>query len=188
MSISRTEAAASLSEIERTTGRSRELTGYRVGGPILMLWGLIWAVAYVGMGVLPTRLWGWVWLPLDILGVLATVLIAGRASGKPSGADRQAAGWRVLGAMLALGAFSAAICLIFRADTPAPYLALPGLECGVIYGVIGVLRMTRYAWIGAAMFAATLVGFFMFPAWLPFWMAATGGGGLMLGGLWLWRA
>ena len=187
MGISRAEAAASLSEIERTTGRSHEMKGYRIGGPILMLWGVVWAVAYVGMGLLPVQQWGWVWLPPDILGVVGTMLMAGRASSKAGagGAAGRAVGWRVLAGMLALGAFSASICLIFRADTPGPYLALPGLEVGVIYGVLGAWRMTRYAWIGAAMFASTLIGFFVFPMWLPFWMAATGGGGLMLGGLWL---
>ena len=185
MSISRTEAAASLSEIERTTGRSHELKGYRIGGPILMLWGLIWAVAYVGMGVLPPGLWVWVWVPLDLVGVGASVMMTGRAYGKGSGDARQAGAWRALAGSLAIAAFATAVCFVFRVNAPQPYFAFPGLLLGLIYATIGIWRMTRYFWIGAAMFAATLIGFFWFPAWLPFWMAATGGGGLMLGGLWL---
>ena len=65
---------------------------------------------------------------------------------------------------------------------------IPGLVAGVIYTLIGVWRMTRYVWIGVSLFAATLVGFFWFPMWLAFWMAAAGGGALILGGLWLRRA
>jgi hypothetical protein len=37
-------------------------------------------------------------------------------------------------------------------------------------------------------FAASLVGYFFFQPWLAFWMAAVGGGGLFVGGLWLRRA
>jgi len=181
MSISRTEAAEALSEIERTAGRSQELRGYRIGGPILMLWGVIWIVGYVAMGLLPPQQWGWVWLPLDLIGLAGTIVMSARARGGAKSAD----GWRNLAGFLAIGAFAGAVLAIFQSPSPGPYLAFPGLLVGLIYGVIGIWRMTRYAWIGAAVFVATLVGFFCFPMWLAFWMAATGGGALILGGLWL---
>jgi hypothetical protein len=182
MSISRTEAEEALSEIERTAGRSQVLRGYRVGGPILMLWGAIWVVGYVAMGLLPNQKWGLVWLPLDIIGLALTIMMSAKAPGGVKSADR----WRRLAGIAAIVAFVGAVFAVFQATSPGPYLAFPGLLVGVIYAMVGVLRtMPRYLWIGAAVFVATLVGFFGFPMWLAYWMAATGGGGLIVGGLWL---
>jgi hypothetical protein len=53
---------------------------------------------------------------------------------------------------------------------------------------VGIAYAPRYLWIGASMFAASLIGYFFFQPWLTFWMAAAGGGGLFVGGLWLRRA
>jgi hypothetical protein len=78
MGISRTEAASALTDIERTTGRSRELKGYQIAGPILMVWGVVWAIGYSAMGLLPVERWGLVWLPLDVAGMAATILLSRR--------------------------------------------------------------------------------------------------------------
>ena len=74
MAISRTEAAEALSEIERAAGRTQVLRGYRISGPILMLWGVIWIIGYVATGLSPAR-WGWIWLPLDLIGFVLSILI-----------------------------------------------------------------------------------------------------------------
>jgi len=182
MTISRTEAEDALSEIERTAGRTQVLRGYQVGGPILMLWGAIWVVGYVAMGLLPGRQWGLVWLPLDVIGIVGSIAMSAKARGGAKGAGR----WRTLAGIVTIAAFCGAVLAIFQPTTPQPYLAFPGLLVGVIYSLVGVGRMmTRYLWIGGAVFVATLVGFFWFPMWLAYWMAAAGGGGLILGGLWM---
>jgi hypothetical protein len=48
--------------------------------------------------------------------------------------------------------------------------------------------MRRFVGIGLAIFAASLIGAMFFQPWLCFWLAGVGGGGLVLGGLWLGRA
>ncbi len=184
MVISRDEAEAALSEIERTAIRREALHSYRFAGPILMLWGVIWAFGYIAMGLLPVQQWGLIWLPLDFVGIGATILMSRTTPGGPKGPGA----WRTLAGILVIGAFSGAIYGVFQPASAAPYLAFPGLLTGMIYGIFGIWRMTRYIWIGGAVFAATLVGFFCFPTWFAFWMAAAGGGGLILAGLWLQKA
>ena len=185
MTMSRTEAQEALSEIERTTGRSFTLRAYRGGGPILMLWGVIWIIGYVAMGLEPPDRWGLVWAPLDLIGFVATLLMV---CSRHPGADRVQRAWRTVGMVLAVGAFCGAVLTIFQGRGVNTYLAFPGLITGMIYAMIGVWRMPRYVWIGAAMFAATLAGYFWFPMWLAFWMAGVGGCALILGGFWLRRA
>lgn len=182
MSISREEAASALSQIDLTTERSREMKGYRIAGPILMAWGVIWAVGYCGMGVLPLRQWAWMWLGLDVFGVALQLIIVRQFGGARNRS------WKPAAAAFAIIAFVFVTQHFFRASSPGPYLIYPGLVCGFAYIMIGLWRMPRMAWIGAAMFAASLAGIYLIHEGLTYWMAAVGGIGLFLGGLWLRKA
>jgi hypothetical protein len=185
MGISKTEAASALADIESTAGRGRLLKGYQVGGPILMVWGVVWAAGYTAMGVLPPERWGLAWLALDAFGIVATALL-GRRGGKV--AARAGQGWKIGAGVVAITAFMAATYAIFRPTSVEPAIVYPGLMTGLVYAGVGIAFAPRYLWIGASVFAATLVGWFFFQPWLAFWMAAVGGGGLFVGGLWMRRA
>lgn len=181
MDISRDDAAQALSDIASAQGRSHLLAGYHIAGPILILWGVIWAVAYTGMGVLPATEWGYVWGPADLVGILGTILLSRRP--KRQGAAGAGTTWRVIGGMVLAAVFCAGLFSMIRSNDMNVYMAVPGLITGSIYAALGLGRMTRYLWVGTLVIAASLVGFFEFPSILPFWMAATGGGGLIVGGL-----
>jgi hypothetical protein len=184
MGISRTEAASALTDIEQTAGRSRVLKSYQIAGPILMVWGVVWAVGYSAMGLLPAERWGMIWLALDVAGAVATILLSRR----PKAAGKAGAGWRIGVGVLAIMAFFVASYAVFQPTTIEPAIVYPGLVTGLVYTGVGIVFMPRFLWIGAAVFAASLIGYFLFQPWLAFWMAAVGGGGLLLGGLWLRRA
>lgn len=185
MGMTRNEAAAALSEIERTAERGQVLRGYQHAGPILMLWGVIWATGYGLMGVLSEESWGVIWIVLNSLGFLGAVLMHRRAGGGASAGEAKAGSWRMGVAIVALTAFFFATFSLFQATDPDPYLAFPGLVTGLMYVGMGLWKMPRYLWIGAVLFVATLIGFHFFRPWLTFWMAGFGGGGLFLAGLWL---
>ncbi len=185
MAITRNEAAAALSDIESTQRRGMTLRGYRVGGPILMMWSLIWATGYLTMGLAPPELWLPVWLGLDVVGVAAALLLA--RAGKPEAAGAPPGmTWRLLGGSLSMMVFALSVFWVMKPTDPAAAMAFPGLLIGVIYAVVGFWAAPRYALIGGLMFGLTLVGYFLFQPWLPFWMAAASGA-LFLSGVWLWR-
>ena len=186
MAITRNEAAAALSEIENTQRRGLTLRGYRIGGPILMMWSLIWASGYLTMGLAPSNLWLPVWLGLDAVGVVGSLILA-RVGGSAAGAGAPAGmTWRLLGGCLALMAFALSAFWVMKPSDPAAAMAFPGLLIGVIYAVVGVWSAPRYALVGGLMFGLTLAGYVLFRPWLPFWMAAASGA-LFLSGVWLWR-
>ena len=187
MVISREEASADLSAIDRTTGRSQTLRAYGAAGPIAMVWGVVWVLGYGAMALAPDQRWAWVWLPLDLIGFAATLWLVrrGPTAGRPSSAGPV---WKGIVAALAI---SAVLTSIFVMAGPLPagvYMALPALLAGLAYIVMGLVQMTRFIWVGAAIIAATVAGFFLFLANFALWMAAVGGIGLGLGGLWIWRA
>jgi hypothetical protein len=184
MGISKTEAASALTDIESTAGRSRLLKGYQIAGPILMVWGVVWAVGYTAMGLLAPERWGLIWLVLDVVGIVSTLLLARRGKG----AGQAKSGWKIMAGVLAVMAFYAATYALFQPTSTDVALAYPGVVTGLIYAGVGIAFAPRYLWIGAAVFAASLVGYFLFQPWLAYWMAAVGGGGLIVAGLWLRRA
>ena len=184
MGISRNEAASALTDIESTAGRSRLLKGYHRSGPILMAWGVVWALGYSAMGLLAPEQWGLVWLVLDAIGIAATILLAlGGKSGAKAGQ-----GWKIAASVVAIMAFMAATYAVFQPTSTDTFIVFPGMIAGLVYTGFGIVSAPRYLWIGAAIFIASLVGYFLFQPWLAFWMAAAGGGGLFVSGLWLRRA
>ena len=54
-----------------------------------------------------------------------------------------------------------------------------------IYAVFGIWKGLRFLFAGIAVAALTLIGFFFLPQYFLLWMAAVGGGSLMLVGVWL---
>jgi hypothetical protein len=188
MGISKTEAASALADIESTAGRGRLLKGYQVGGPILMVWGVVWALGYTAMGVLPPERWGLAWLVLDAIGIAASLLLGRRPRGTAQSGAKAGQGWKTVAGVLTILVFIAATFTVFRPTSLDPAMVFPGLVAGLVYSGVGIAFAPRYLWIGAAIFAATLIGWFFFQPWLAFWMAAVGGGGLFVGGLWLRRA
>jgi hypothetical protein len=186
MRITRDEAAAALSDIDETAGRMGRRRSYHIAGPILMLWGVVWLICYSAMGVLAPEQWGWSWLVGDAIGILGTLVLSARAgSGAGESSARRGVGWRALVAGLAIAAFIGATLSIFGVEDPNAYMTFPGIVCGAVYFIVGLMHRPRFLVIGTAVFLASLVGFFGFQDILPFWMAVVGGGGLLIGGLWM---
>jgi len=184
MSISAGQAAAALQEIERTELRTRVSGGYAAASPHLILWGCVWAVGYAGCGLAPPDKWGLVWLPLILIGAVASAWFGHRAA--RAGARTGKSGWRSAGMAGAIAVFMGSTYFLFRATDPLPYLVFPALLTGLVYTLAGLLAgLARFVAIGAMIFAATLAGYVAAPALTAFWVAIAGGGGLILGGLWL---
>jgi len=184
MSVSKHEAEAALSQIDSVTRRGMALRSYRHAGPILMVWGLIWGLGYLGMAKVAPEYWGWMWGGLDVVGVVGTLVLSSRFKPVDGGLPGQA--WRSSLGMAACVAFILAIVAVFPKTELLPYIALPGLFVGFLYTVMGVVMAAwRYALIGAVVFLATLLGYYAWPQYLAEWLALVGGGGLFLSGLWL---
>jgi len=189
MVLSKTEAAAALADIQETTRRGAALRGYRIGGPIMMLWSVIWMLGYLGMGLLPPHQWGWTWLVLDTVGAVGSIILARPAdkAAQASGAKAGGQSLKMIGGMAVAIVFVMSTFYVLKPTDPAAYLAFPGLMVGAIYAAVGVFVARRYLAIGALMFALTMIGFYAFPEVLAFWMASASIG-LFVSGVWLARA
>jgi hypothetical protein len=189
MVISSTEAAEALRDIAQTDRRTRVSGAYHVASPHLILWGLIWVAGYTGSGLTPPEKWGLVWLPLILIGIAGAVALGMRASASGAKAASGKPGFspgRTATLGLAIGLFIGSVYFVFQPASPLAYLVFPALITALVYVLLGgALGLPRYVAIGAIIFLATMIGFIYARPFLPFWIAAAGGGGLILGGLWM---
>jgi hypothetical protein len=182
MTISPMQAAAAIEEIERTEQRTRLARSYGTASAYLILWGLIWIAGYGACAVVPREQWGLVWLPLIVVGAGASAWFGSRGKGDSASGSGGRAALMAVSIMIFMGA----TYFVFRPAEPEPYLLFPTFITGLVYCLAGaVARMPRFVWIGAGIFVVTLAGYVAAPQWTAIWVAIAGGGGLVLGGLWL---
>jgi hypothetical protein len=187
MNISPTEAADALREIAASADRAREFKGYRLAAPYFFLWGSIWILGYGASGVAPSL--GIFWLPLSVLGMILSGVISYRQRTRPgSRAPHGPNGRRAGLSSVAFVVFMAATYAILPPHTTNQMNAFPALMVGMTYMLGGIWMYQRYLWLGLAIIASTLLGYFFLAPYFAFWMAIIGGGGLILTGFWMRKA
>ncbi|HEV2652033.1 MAG TPA: hypothetical protein VGU69_12290 [Rhizomicrobium sp.] len=178
MPISRDEAANALRDITQTERRSGEAYGYQRGAPHLIVWGVIWAIGYSLSFFQPH--WQLTWPVLSIAGVCASFWLGARA--RSSGES----GSKYLFTLVAIVIFIAALFSVFPPRSGAQVGAFFPLLAALFYAIVGIwANGRRLIMLSALIVALTLIGFFYLPVYFALWMALVGGGGLILGGLWL---
>ena len=185
MVISGVEAASALADIERVQRRTAVAAGYDLASPYLIVWGLVWLLGYVGCGMLPVAQWGYAWLPPIMLGSAASAWFGVRTAARASGTAHRGALGRSLLATIAITVFLNCVSLVVGPIPPNSAIVIPALVLGLVYMLTGLATLPRFAWIGTIIFVATMAGFWFARPLLPFWIAGFGGGGLIVGGLWL---
>ena len=184
MDVSPQDARESLEQVRDVTTRTRRSVASSTGGPILMVWGLVWIA-----GMLITH-WrphwsGWTWLTLDVLGFAATFLIVfgQRASVKLSPAGRKQ-GWRIGAFWLCLIPFTVVWLTLLQ---PVGGLQLFAFICTVPMFALVVMGLWLETYsllvVGFAVTGSILLGYLQFPTHFGLWMALTGGGTMFVVGL-----
>jgi hypothetical protein len=182
MSLTPTEAASALRDIEDTGRRSGQAFGYRTSAPHLIIWGLVWVIGYSGSDLVP-RYNNVTWLTVVALGTIAS-LVAGTVVGKANRSDRKNEGWRYGLLILVFWVFLIGTAAIMHPDAREQGAFIP-LVIAAIYAGVGLWAGMRYILLGTAVAALTLFGFFEIQQHFALWMAAVGGGGLIVAGLWM---
>ena len=195
MNISKQEAQDSLNEIHSVIDQTRKAIAHGASSSILIVWGVIWLIGYSGTQFFPQ--WGGlIWMPLVFIGAISSWVLGARrhhsttpnANGAKIGAF-----WLVLFGYAALW-----MILLHPAQLPkgvewANYQPFNDRQIGAFMATVpmfayvaGGLWFGRFfVWLGAIVTALTVIGFFLLPAWFNLWMAVTGGGSLIVSGLYI---
>jgi len=182
MPVSPNDASDALRAIAQTEHASSSAFQYARAAPQLILWGAVWFAGY-GVSYLKPQ-WSAFWIPLLIGASVASGWLGARARPAALRPD-----WR-LSAALAV-AILVSLCALFAVLPRLDKLSMAALFpilIGFAYTVVGIRhRAFRLLVTGVALTALTLIGFYWFPSDFSLWMAVVGGGGLVLGGVWLRR-
>ena len=180
-SVSPQQAADALLDVRRAQHRLSVLRGYEYGAPHFLLWGCVWVAGYASTALWPANA-GVIWLVLDALGVLGGLLIV-RAT--PSDGTRSAKSWRFLGSGATILAFILATYYVLAPSSGPQFAAFPALVMAVAYVLVGLWRGPRWIVVGLVVGGSTVIGYGLLHQYFMLWMAAVGGGSLLLTGLWM---
>lgn len=186
MSIGRDEAAQALKDAEAAAGRSVAAVSYQRSSGYLILWGAVWALgnlsAYFNApGANLT------WFVLTAVGVIGSFVLGLRMRRREPGAGPRNSGVMALLIAVAIAGFGMGVSVINPFSSFAQYEAVISLAVGAAYMVLGAQTGLRMSAVGVVIMAATVVGWLYARDQFFLWMAIAGGGGLLLGGLWMRR-
>lgn len=181
MTISKEQAESALRDVAQVGHRSATLYKYSKTSPYLILWGCVWMSAYGLSDALPSRT-GLIWLIADSVGAAVSIWIArgnDQAIGKATGRFRFV--------ILAILVFTMATFAILPPHSSKQVSAFIPMVIATTYILFGIWHGRRLVILGGLIGALTLSGFFLLHSHFNLWMAAVGGGALILSGVWLKR-
>lgn len=179
MPLSSGEAEQALREISNTERVSATSYGYRTASPHLLAWGVIWIVGYGSSFLKPA--WSAVWPVLSVIGVAISLSLGWKERHSARSVD-----WRYRATLLVAFLFTLAMFAILSPKEPAQIGAFTPMLVALLYCLAGIwTHGARILMTGIVLAVLTVVGYFWLPSVFLLWMAAVGGGALILGGIWL---
>ncbi len=186
MAISKDEAVSALKEIGEARDKVLLMGRYRHAAPHLILWGGIWLIADSLFDFYPS-LGGPAWVVLSLLGVAGSSVIGWRArAARDAGGARAAQGKWVV-AYVTFLAYIVATQSVLPPLTASQCNALISLFFAGAYMFVGIWLGWKMFWVGLAMGALVLFGYFAVAPHYFLWVGVVSGGALMAGGIWLRR-
>lgn len=182
MALTPAEAQSALKDIEKTETRAAASQHGRAAAPYLIMWGITWVIGY-GVTAAAPRL-SWIWLTLLAGGIIGSVILGIRQS-RAYGRGGEF-GWRYFGSFTLIAVLISALAAIMPPLDHNQVSAFFPLIIGLFYSFIGIwTKGWRMLPLGLALIGLTTLGYFILPEYFLYWMAIVGGGGLILGGLWM---
>ena len=192
MNVSQEDARESLTAIKATSDHTRKVVAASYASGLLILWGLIWVVAFISVHFYPRRA-PYIFNTLNAVGIVGTILICrkwpARAATKTPASDKIL--WRIFGFWFLLFAFASLWLLLL---SPAKGIQVSAFLCTVAmfgYVVLGLWLGSYFmVWLGLMVTALTLLGYYVLPGYFYLWMSPMGGGALLGTGIYIrvrWR-
>jgi len=164
---------------------------------MLVLWGVIWIAGFTAEQFVPHayRLW----LALDVVGITISLVLGFRSGKGPAqgpGPGRIGASWLILFGYAVLWCYLLVPSGVLDGSGWAAYG--PVLErktallwvtvCMLAYVIMGLWLDRFLLWLGVLVTVAALAGFFFVQPYFFLWVAITGGGSLVVSGLFIRKA
>jgi hypothetical protein len=181
-SIDAREAAQALSDISDIVRRVRQSRTYDVASQMIILWGVLVLAGNLANYIWPRQA-GFIWLGVNLLGVVGSVAIAFNFARRKGG---QRVGVRILVAFVMIFAFGILCTCVLGHFGPREMATFWPIYSMLFYCIAGLWFGYAFLALGLGISALVLTGYlFITGDAFLLWMAAVNGGGLILSGLWM---
>jgi len=168
------EALQSLELARQAAAQTRRAIARSGTGYFFVIWGAVWFLGFLASQLLGDRA-GYVWAVLDTLGAVASVVVGVRAARRV----RTAHGWRMGLFWLILLIYGGLQLWIVWPLPGDRYMMFITLLVSFGYALFGMWVSPHLMVAGIGMAALAVLGWLLLPAYIGYWMAILGGGGMM---------
>jgi hypothetical protein len=183
-------AQESLDAIEEVMAQTRKAIASTYANPLLILWGALWVASFTAAQFYLVYahyiFWG-----MGAIGGVGTFIICRISHTQPYVRTSIRSGWRLLWFWVLLIVYAFIWLSILAPFNGMQLNAVFSTAAMFGYIVIGLWFGSYFmVWLGLAVTAMTLVGFYFIPHYYCLWMAITGGGAILCTGLYIrlrWR-
>lgn len=192
MNISEEDAKDSLAEIQDVMRKTRRAIASSDASSLLILWGVIWFLGFLGTQFLSggtlritssisigSPRVGFLWLVLDAAGFIITWWIVVHAP------IRSPLNRRIFWLWFLLFLYAIVWLALFWPWNPFQLGAFVATIPMFAYVVMGLWFDDFLLWLGLAVTASIIIGFFLIQPYFWIWMAVAGGGSLAGTGLYI---
>lgn len=186
MKITPEEAKESLTSVRTVMQRTRRAMNVGGSAYYLLIWGMVWLLGFLAIYfLLPvySMLVGWVWLFLDVGGIVASAWVSIRSARR----IRDPFGKRFAFFWLALILFSLLWLWIARPTNMAQTSLLIITFAMFGYTVMGIWLEKLFVAVAIMVIGLALISYFLIPTFFALWMAILGGGTLIGSSIYILR-
>jgi hypothetical protein len=185
MNISPREAEEALATIQGMMQKTRRAISSSGAYIFLIIWGAIWLLGFLNSQFLPNQIAGNIWIGLDILGGILSVVFGVRMNRGVRSSSPVTSGKRIALFWLLLFLYcTASIGVAWPANGKQIAMFIV-LFVMVGWNAMGLLLSFYAVWGGLALTALTLISYFLLPGVFYLLMAILGGGGMIVLGLYI---
>ena len=155
------------------------------GGWLMILWGIVWVLGFSGNQFLSPDVTGWLWLGLNIPGLIITFILFYRLEQREQ--VKSTVGRLLLFWWLALAVFDVVLVFLFDLTTGRDIIVLVVLTIALGYVQFGLFSHWMITVIGLIMAGIALGTTWLAPDYFYLMMGLAGGGMLIGSGVWMVR-
>jgi len=183
-------AQESLAAIEEVMSQTRKAVASTYANPLLILWGILWVASFTAaqfyLVYADYIFWG-----MSAVGGVGSFIIGRICHTRPLVKTSMRSGWRLVWFWTLLFLYAFVWLAILAPFNGMQLNAVFATTAMFGYVVIGLWFCSYFmVWLGLAVTAMTLIGFYFLPHYYCLWMAVTGGGAILCTGLYIrlwWR-
>ena len=180
-------AQESLASIEQVMAQTRKAIASTYANPMLILWGILWVVSFAAAQFYLVYA-HYIFWSMGAIGGIGSFIIGRNSRKRPFLKSSMRSGWRILLFWILLFVYAFIWLAILAPFNGLQLNAVFSTAAMFGYIVIGLWFRSHFmVWLGLAVTATTLTGFYFIPQYYCIWMAVTGGGAILCTGLYIRR-